>query len=123
MLGTIRLPKNLGNLNRGMLPQKNYLEMSNVGSGSDYNSVPVDRDEVRKSLNRRRAGKVVKSLDPYRNHDNTDNPKVSKKLELQDTKASQDFNNREEEQIDSGFVRGSIKSARDSIQVRKRKIE
>ena len=97
MLATICLPKNLGNLNRGMLPQKNYMDMSNAGSGSDYASVPVDRDEVRKSLNRRRAGKVVKSLDPYKNHDNTDNPKISKKLEMQDTKASQDFNNREDE--------------------------
>jgi hypothetical protein len=89
MLGTIFLPKNLVNLNRGMLPQKNYIDMSNAGSGSDYNSVPIDRDDVRKSLNRRRAGKVVKSLDPYsREHDNTDNPKVSKKLELAITKAS-----------------------------------
>jgi hypothetical protein len=92
MLGTIMLPKNLGNLNRGMLPRKNYLDVSNGGSGSDYTSAPADRDEVRKSLNRSRARKSInlKSVDPYRerNHDNTDNPKVSKKLDLHDTKAS-----------------------------------
>ncbi len=32
MLGTIRLPKNLGNLNNGMLPQQNYMSFSESAS-------------------------------------------------------------------------------------------
>ena len=65
---------------------------------------------IRRNLNKRRneSNKKVKSLDPYRRHDNTDNPKVPKKLDMDETKAS--FNNREDDhQIDSNAgVRKSL---------------
>ena len=93
---------------------------SAYNSKVEIKNINTSREEVRKNLNRRRAGNKVKSLDPYRNdNSNTENPKVIKKLELQDTKAS--FNNREEEQIDSSS--SVLKSARDSIYIRKRKLE
>lgn len=70
MLQTIKLPSKLSNLNKGMLPRNNYLEPEKNEN---------DREEIRKNLNRRRAGNKVKSLDP---NNNTENPKVMNKLEL-----------------------------------------
>jgi hypothetical protein len=40
--------------------------MSNAGS--DYATVPINKDEVRKSLNRSRARGALKSVDPYSEH-------------------------------------------------------
>jgi hypothetical protein len=90
------MPKNPSMLNYGLLPQKNYIvKDSQIHSGMNSARAALDKDDVRKSLNRKRAGAKMRSLDPYRSDNvSTENPKIKAKcMLLKDTMTHESLKN------------------------------